>query len=778
MATSPTTIGFAPAGSAIESLYSGIAEQVATGIAAGKTRFHLIYPYGADRVRTVAGIVLRTKVKTIVLTGNMARLSAWMNRKGPSPFLQEAALDIWPKSPVHQISANPFSCSPVLTLIYSHLTPGKSREQQQEAAQRFAVHAERQGYKLLIVDECTELTPEWHEYLVSFALNAGAAIVGFSAGHFAGNKPGWSEVFSQARVIRIPAVAAVLQGCLTPFRHFLYLQRFTNNEGAADETHALQPAEKIASALEILASDFSANSGGIKSLVLMDPDALTHVRSAGLLDAVSFIRRLKEQAVLSLVRPAIMTGAAIVIQTSRQLEFMAAVSRHAQMKGWDVRFQLRSNDEFTEVSATGKDWNSAIYIDLALAMLQEGLSNCVLCTRELISWGLFRAPFGAVIDLSSDPYTFYVNTRDDSSQAGAGESETIVHYWDVAAIEEGKTESADLNRILRKHAQTEFPADDGFIEIGMGEMPLSFLKADEPGRAAGYQRYNEDQLRLAADRKTMSRLWKRITISGKIAESIDTLPKPGFPEQPVLERVLRDSLRADAQRFAQQNQSLRLHHTLWTVACISLALSAFLVFPMKTGMFSAAGVFLFLGIKIGARWWSVRGATPVMTTTSRIEFFRRLAAVVYQSLSRVLEETLPEPEQSITVTQKSDGTCRVIAKFENPDTEALFTSTLKEILTGFDTSSYHLICDRLDIEKKYLRTIIEINDIEALYVHEYHIPVPDFFSQSKAHAEVFRSLWDEYLGKARLSVEGLESSSLPAFASLYPAVVSSTRCVV
>jgi hypothetical protein len=550
-----------------------------------------------------------------------------------------------------------------------------------------------------------------------------------------------------------------------------------SNGGPQDnDTLVTQSATKMVPAVEIIVREVQAYGPDAHIAVFMDSPALTHGRSPGLLDGVDLIRTLEARPELAGMSIVMLTGASIVVPARMELELSAAVQHEAHMHGWETDFQLRTNVEFVELTGTGRDWNSVVYVELVRTLMRQGLADCVLCPLDVLPWGIQAMPFNTAIDLTSGTHRSYVHVPDHPTEIPDKDTDALVNYWDIVSL--ASDGGVDWQRLMTKHTALECPSDELIVEVGPTALDAQLARMKPDSILQRVKEWNTAQLERSGDRKGWQAVWKKSICGAARVASLIITPEDGFPGAIRCEAVVRDSLAEEARMYDERRIALKLHHTLWTVAATGLALSGILVYEMETGIYIAAAILAGLVAKIVTRWWSVRGTKPRMHAVGREEFIARAAHAVYDALKDVSDDELQAAADALSIAPRSDGSYRVLLRTEVPGVQEAFYRSFLELFNPGAPDGYAVVADAFRPGKKRLQTILAADDLSPFYNPEYVLPVPQHFTQTRAHAEVFRAAWQRHIGRARLYLDADITADLPQFGTLYPAAIFTSYCRV
>jgi hypothetical protein len=766
---------FDQSGRGLYLLYRQISEGISAGVVSGERHFKAVFPPGTDRVHVASEIMQATRLKTIILTANAGRLEFWNGYRGPHQGLDDTAQETWRASPVQALSSNPYSCAPVITITMKQFESTRSGEEVPEAIRRFAKHVDRQGYSLIILDECGELSEERQRLIVDFIQQSELSVVDISSRHASCLNRGWSSAYAQSVLFDIPVSIAALQGAITPYRHHLWTE---NIEGGVQNTEESlsQASVKLDAACQILKTEYSAHGPSVRTVVLMDTIALTHIRSDKYLDGIRFLRLLNSPAGDESISPVMLTGSALIFPSHQRHDILSVIQRESERHSWDLQFNVREDEEFTECSATGEHWNSASYGLIVQALVHEGRANCIICSRDILSWGLYQAPFCTLIDLSSAIVQEYVHVPEAVDPVTIKEPELIVNYWDVIALGNNSETEPDWDRFLIKHQNTECCSDEGLIDIGIGIFDTRLPKLNHRILRETSKEWNSEQLQRSKERKHWARSWKDCHTRNVVSESVIITPRNGFPEQIQMEAHLRHTLQEDARLHAERKSGQKLHHTLWIVVAVSLALSSFLVFPWDVGMYLSAAILILLLAKIISKWWSIKKAKPRSTELGRGEFLERISNALFRALVDVVEADNIASDDAVAISHRPDGSVRISERIREGQQSDLYLTALEELFSNHDEHSAYAVCYGLDSSNKSLEKIVSEEDLNKYYIAEYRLPVPELFLQSKAHGEVFRSAWQNYVCRAELVTSKSNIEELPSFQDRYPVSLFRSVC--
>jgi superfamily II DNA or RNA helicase len=363
------------------------------------------------------------------------------------------------------------------------------------------------------------------------------------------------------------------------------------------------------------------------------------------------------------------------------------------LSGTDGSGQQNQCQPYVEITAGGTGWEARTYVGMATALLERGITKCLIGTRGIFGEGWDCQSLNTLIDLTTTTTPMSVKQlRGRSIRLNVDDplgARKVANNWDVVCIaphlEKGLN---DYQRFARKHQGFFGIADDGQIECGVGHVHPSFSDLTPAEIFQQYEQFNGEMIERALCREQIYDLWKvghpyKNRSLGCI--EVSSLRKLSLTP-PNLRRNL--SYREHAQLMRASLDGLWLEYGLLGSVCSGLMTAALAHFGMPLFL---ALLPLLSAASLG-RWrysflhHSLKTETcrPNTQESSLIDMSVAILTSLQQAklLPRYLERT------AIKVSQRSDGSFRVFLDDAEQQHSEYFTKSLKELLAPITNQPY------------------------------------------------------------------------------------------
>jgi len=190
---------------------------------------------------------------------------------------------------------------------------------------------------------------------------------------------------------------------------------------------------------------------------------------------------------------------------------------HADLKGLDSDGMVKVTDDefepFVEITAGSAEWEARLYVGMATALLERGITKCLIGTRGIFGEGWDCQSLNTLIDLTTTTTPMSVKQlRGRSIRLNVNDplgTRKCANNWDVVCIaphlEKGLN---DYQRFVRKHQGYFGISDDGQIECGVGHVHPSFSELTPAEVFQHYSDFNNEMTDRALCRDQIYDLWK------------------------------------------------------------------------------------------------------------------------------------------------------------------------------------------------------------------------------------------------------------------------------
>ncbi len=274
---------------------------------------------------------------------------------------------------------------------------------------------------------------------------------------------------------------------------------------------------------EILSVEFRSLQDRLRAVIVTDFERMsaTSVKGLkGIIDeesggAIAALKVLLKHEISQFINPVLVTGSLLVVDTRIAEQFLNAAQDFLAAQGHTFKLQLSGDESlaFREVTASAGAWESRLYVGLATAIFERGITKCLIGTRGLFGEGWDSQALNTLIDLTmtTSPVSvkqlrgrsIRIQTNDPLS------ARKVANNWDVVCVapelEKGLN---DYGRFARKHQGYFGICDDGQIECGVGHVHPTFSELTPCEVFASADEFNKEMIERALVRDQIYDLWK------------------------------------------------------------------------------------------------------------------------------------------------------------------------------------------------------------------------------------------------------------------------------
>lgn len=463
---------------------------------------------------------------------------------------------------------------------------------------------------------------------------------------------------------------------------------------------------KARAVASILETEYRSLDDRLRSVVVTDFERMsaTAAKSTnGVLSeesggAIAVLREFLKAPVSQYINPCLVTGSLLLVDNRIQEQFHQAMARLAKENGHGFEISVRpiANEEFSEIFSSSSEWESRNYVALATALLELGITKCLIGTRGIFGEGWDCQSLNTLIDLTTTTTpmsvkqlrgrSLRINTKDPLG------ARKVANNWDVVCIapqlEKGLN---DYQRFVRKHQGYFGISDDGHIESGVGHVHPAFSELTAAEVFMSYDDFNNEMQLRALARDQIYDLWKVgqpyhnktlgcIEIS-RMRKMALTPPNIRFDlSYREHAKLLRNNLAG--VWFEYGGLGLGLSGLLWLlVAYVSLPSSVLVLTCLPFITLIAAGRQKYIKLREKLK-------KEICRPNTQESSLQDMGIALLRSLQKV--KVLPGHinKEQVCVTIRSDGSFRVFLDETETQFAQLFTKCFKEMMEPIGKQPY------------------------------------------------------------------------------------------
>ncbi|HEY9716509.1 MAG TPA: DEAD/DEAH box helicase family protein [Trichormus sp.] len=274
---------------------------------------------------------------------------------------------------------------------------------------------------------------------------------------------------------------------------------------------------------KILTTEYAALQEHLRVVVVTDFERMsaTSIRAVkDVLDeesggAVACMKTLLADPISEDLNPCLVTGSLLLTDSRITDRFVAAAEEYLASEGHSMKLQVHQDEgcAYAKISANSSSWESKLYVGMATAIFERGLTKCLVGTRGLFGEGWDSQALNTLIDLTTTTSpvsvkqlrgrSIRIQTKDPLS------AHKVANNWDVVCIapqlEKGLN---DYMRFARKHDCFFGMSDDGHIERGVSHVHPAFSDLTPVEVFASSEHFNDEMIERSLFRERMYQLWK------------------------------------------------------------------------------------------------------------------------------------------------------------------------------------------------------------------------------------------------------------------------------
>jgi len=499
-------------------------------------------------------------------------------------------------------------------------------------------------------------------------------------------------------------------------------------------------------------TDFERMSAtAVKSL-----DGVLSEESGG---AVAALKILLQSSVGEMVNPTLVTGSLLLVDRRICPQFVNAAKEYLHQHGHNFDLIVKEDEGqlFSELSAASSSWESRLYVGMATAIFERGITKCLIGTRGLFGEGWDSQALNTLIDLttSTSPVSVKqlrgrsIRIQTDDPLGG----KKVANNWDVvciaAQLEKGLN---DYQRFVRKHDGYFGIADDGQIECGVGHVHAALSELAPVEVFASLDKFNTEMTDRALIREYIYDLWK--VGQPYKNQSLGCVELSALrPLALTPPHIKKDS------NFKEHAKSLQGNlNAIWyeySFFAVGGALVSALIFAHASLIVPLVPLltFLFLGHRKYQTLFE-RLKAEICRPNTQDSSLMDIGTCVLSALQR--RRLLPKAitREQIKVTKRRESAYRLYLEDVSPEQSSAFIQSIKEVLAPVSNQPYlipkyeYFMAEGDDEKqhqqreerffKSYLRGQAQPR------ITAYH-PVPSLLARSEKGREAFESAWNKYV---------------------------------
>jgi superfamily II DNA or RNA helicase len=510
---------------------------------------------------------------------------------------------------------------------------------------------------------------------------------------------------------------------------------------------------KLAAMLDILRTERAAIGDRLRSVVLTDHErapALATRQLRGVLDAesggaVRAIRALVADPETLALDPIMVTGRTVLVAASWADGCVAQLRAFFAERGLPSEVKAREVEPgLVELSADGSAWRPRYYVAAITALLERGVTQCIVGTRGLLAEGWDSLTLNTLIDLTTaGTYASVNQIRGRSIRLDPNDPHKVANNWDVVAYEPDLEEGdRDLHRLIGKHRHTWGLGPGGRILRGIAHvderipllgMPLPLTMGLPMATPGGI---NRTAMGRARNRPDAYRRWgigsdyDNFIFTGTILERPETPLRTAFTWGKSLRVLL----------------SIALAWLVFYTLVITLnGLEQALALPLPWNLVVTAGLILApVALSAPFFWRYARAAFIELPVDSFLADFGRAVAETYRSTGLA-----PMTPDQVRVRLNESGTYDVVLDNRDKALVDQFARSYRELFEPVVDQRYLVRREEAAISGTFyapiwyvLRAVFRIVRRRDVAYH----PVPAAFARRRDLADEFAAAWKRWVG--------------------------------
>ena len=231
--------------------------------------------------------------------------------------------------------------------------------------------------------------------------------------------------------------------------------------------------------------------------------------------AIAAMRTLLAHPISNYINPCLVTGSHLLTDKRITKQFVAKAQELLLADNKLITLVVKDdeNSNYSAITANSSEWESRLYVGLATAIFEIGITKCLIGTRGLFGEGWDSQALNTLIDLTTTTSPVSVKQlRGRSIRIQTNDAlgaRKVANNWDVVCVapqlEKGLN---DYQRFVRKHNGYFGLCDDGQVESGVGHVHPALSELTPIEVFASSEAFNREMIGRALVRDKIYDLWK------------------------------------------------------------------------------------------------------------------------------------------------------------------------------------------------------------------------------------------------------------------------------
>jgi hypothetical protein len=696
----------------------------------GERRISIDVPPGPHRTDIVAELIGALHLRTLILSGNLAKQADWFDRyaETPSPFVR-AMQRIWEPGVLPPVSALSYSCAPVILMNAARFPDnGVSASAVSEEVDRMVRHLHKHHYRLIVIDAEPEVDEQWQQVMDHLREHSDVMVIVLHTTAWAARNrvcDGLKGALSGNTAPILPAVMAA--GTCLPWRHLYYQLVMDNDGNTGHHDAALQTAhngQTNAAVMDIVLHEIGFMKDDMRCLVVIPDLYVTDEEKWDdqTMQYESVLKLMQELSAMNAsapARPVFLTGHSIVCPTDISDVLLDRAKEYMKQQGWNAALELIRQDTCDELMGDGLDWNSRIYVVLIAHLMARGWIRCAIAEYSLLVQGWHSLFVNTVVLASQFEEPPLFNYLHDTTSNPGDAPWKLVHCWHVV------TTPPYLDRSSAEHAGTVKapvnligPAVDGCLCTGLPTSPDPGLAGPQSDRRK--HDFNSRMLELVAHREAARKCWDAVNeAEGTLYRSI-RLSWSGHDSKPI-PAVQEASILAQMDAYSEYNRMATARLTLGGSITAALVVAAILLLPTSAGWIT--------GLLLAATYAGVGGifvarklfARPAIEESSKAELIRRCATAVMESV-----EHSRKAERELRFVETVQNSLRICVMLRGEEQAEQISDAIVDMLAHPPSGDRVLLVFDVDLGTTRMKNLLDAKKTYLRFRPAYILPIPPF----------------------------------------------------
>jgi hypothetical protein len=487
----------------------------------------------------------------------------------------------------------------------------------------------------------------------------------------------------------------------------------------------------------VLSVEADARGEALRALVLCDSelasprpdDALTGVLDPAAGTARHALMAIANDARTAHFRPLLVSGRGLRCAPADAEILLEALKEEAEERFKLEEWEAETDGLLVSLRSSGAEWVTRAWVELATRLLVEGVTSCLVGTRQLLGEGWDCPPLNVLVDLSVATTGVSVQQmRGRSLRLDPNDQGKVASNWDVVCIAPDLVRgSADYERFVRKHLHLFAPAEDGEVEAGPSHVHPE-LGPFAPPPVSRFTALNREQVTRAADRDGARERWK----VGTAYRGVE------LPSLLVRRRSSNGAAAEEPTRSAPSlSQAMPIGVGVGSAAACAVA-------GVVAAPVLLAGIAL-APIGLGVAAFRLGRAKKRMPLVLPLDSAARAVADGYKELG----ELSAEAAGSLEIEPRASGFLRCELKGASPDEARRFAAALEQLM-GVSDAPRSLVGRPLPNPSVGAGAMLgRVLTRKPPFDERLH-PVPADLARNKERAEAFARAWRKHVGPGRL----------------------------